>query len=423
MNSTNFKMEKVSIFRVFSLLLPGFLVAATGVGAGDLATASIVGSKLGVAVLWGVILGGVFKFILTEGLARWQLATESTFISFLVTHFGSSFRFLFLSYLLLWSYFVGSALMAANGIALYALFPLFDSAETGKIVYGLICSFVVSVLIWFGNYKLFEKLMFFLIGTMFVIVVYTLIALWPGFKSFFHGVFVPKIPQVDGALSWIIALIGGVGGTLTIFCYGYWIEENGRRGTSYLRGCRFDLAAGYLATVLFGMGMVIIGSSIEVDGKGTRLLIQLADSLENTLGEVARWLFLIGAFAAVFSSMLGVWQAVPYLFADVITQGKSIKKENLKNKEQLTNTKAYWFFLLGLATIPSIGLFYSFTEMQKMYALIGTLFMPLLAVALIGFNSQKKWLGKEKNSLITNVFLSLVLFFFAYSAWLKFSIN
>ena len=39
---------------LLSIILPGFLLAATGVGAGDLATASFAGSHLGVAVLWAV---------------------------------------------------------------------------------------------------------------------------------------------------------------------------------------------------------------------------------------------------------------------------------------------------------------------------------------------------------------------------------
>ena len=36
------------------------LVAATGIGAGDLATAAFAGSKLGLAILWAVILGAFF---------------------------------------------------------------------------------------------------------------------------------------------------------------------------------------------------------------------------------------------------------------------------------------------------------------------------------------------------------------------------
>jgi len=40
-----------------AILGPGILVAATGVGAGDLATGALAGSKLGPAVLWAVVVG------------------------------------------------------------------------------------------------------------------------------------------------------------------------------------------------------------------------------------------------------------------------------------------------------------------------------------------------------------------------------
>ena len=57
---------------------PGLLLAATGVGGGDLATGSIVGSLLGPTVLWAVVVGAFLKFVVTEGIARWQLATGET---------------------------------------------------------------------------------------------------------------------------------------------------------------------------------------------------------------------------------------------------------------------------------------------------------------------------------------------------------
>ncbi len=47
------------------------LVAATGVGGGDLAAATFSGAKLGVAILWAVHLGAFFKFVLNESLTRW----------------------------------------------------------------------------------------------------------------------------------------------------------------------------------------------------------------------------------------------------------------------------------------------------------------------------------------------------------------
>lgn len=116
---------------------PGILLAATGVGAGDLATGSFVGGLLGTAVLWAVVVGAFFKFVVTEGLARWQLATGETLIEGAVSRLGRVVVWCFLPYLLLWSFFVGAALMSATGVTLHAMLPIFDDAARGKVVFGI----------------------------------------------------------------------------------------------------------------------------------------------------------------------------------------------------------------------------------------------------------------------------------------------
>ncbi|MEO0588539.1 MAG: hypothetical protein AAF078_12975, partial [Planctomycetota bacterium] len=63
---------------MLALIGPGLLVAATGVGAGDLATAGFAGAELGVAVAWAVVVGAAMKLVVTENLGRHQLATGRT---------------------------------------------------------------------------------------------------------------------------------------------------------------------------------------------------------------------------------------------------------------------------------------------------------------------------------------------------------
>lgn len=61
-----------------SLAGPGLVVAATGIGSGDVVSAAVGGARYGVALLWCIVLGAFFKFVLMEGIARWQLATGTT---------------------------------------------------------------------------------------------------------------------------------------------------------------------------------------------------------------------------------------------------------------------------------------------------------------------------------------------------------
>ncbi len=391
---------------------PGILVAATGVGAGDLATAAFTGARLGTAILWAVIIGAFFKFVLNEGLTRWQLATGDTLLEGAMTRFGRPGQYIFLVYFLVWSFMVASALMAACGAASQAIFPLTADPSTGKIIYGIILSLVGLGLVRWGGYRLFEKVMSLCICLMFVTVVITAILLKPGWKEVLGGIALPSIPQLDGSgLSWTVALMGGIGGTVTVLCYGYWIREEGRFNPADLRICRIDLAVGYAMTAIFGLAMVIIGSAIEVEGRGATLIIRLAGKLLEELGPVGKWFFLVGALGAVFSSLLGVWQSVPYLFADLwrLLLGKQSAKERTIDTDSL----AYRIFLYALATVPMIGLWIGFAKMQKFYAITGALFMPMLAITLLILNGQAKLVGRQyRNRPLTTVILVAILVFF-----------
>jgi len=126
---------KKNLFLIFG---PGILIAATGVGAGDLATAAFTGAKLGLAVLWAVILGAFFKYVLNEGLTRWQLVTGLTLLEGVRFHLGRFAIYIFLLYFLFWSFMVAAALMSASGVALHAIFPSFKDPSSGKIVFGIL---------------------------------------------------------------------------------------------------------------------------------------------------------------------------------------------------------------------------------------------------------------------------------------------
>ena len=399
------------------------LVAATGVGAGDLATATFTGIRLGTAVLWAVVAGGILKFVLTEGLARWQLATGQTFLEGAAVRLSRAVGWLFLPYLLLFSFFVGSALMSANGVTLHALFPVFDDADTAKIAFGVLASAVGLAVVRAGGFPLFEKIMGVCVALMFVCVVATAGLLWPGTGEVLRGLFVPTLAAGDAeSVSWTIALMGGVGGTVTILCYGYWIREKGREGAGRLAECRLDLGAGYLMTALFGIAMVIIGSTIRTEGQGADLLVVLGERLNETLGPAGRIVFLIGALGAVFSSLLGVWQSVPYLFADIHRLFLARVRDDGADSSARVDERApaYRWFLYAIATLPVAGLVMSFRDVQKIYAVTGAFFLPLLALGLLVMNGRRAWVGGHTNRASTVVVLAATLIFFgwlAFRAW------
>ena len=361
-----------------------------------------------------MLVGAFMKFVVTEGLARWQLATGDSFLEGLAHHLGPGVIWVFLPYLCLWSFFAGAAQISACGVALHAILPVFDDATQGKIFFGILSSLAGLGLVLRGGYRLFEKIMRVCISVMFVTVVMTAIALWPGTDVVLRGLLVPNFAELSGeSLTWTIALIGGVGGTLTVLCYGYWMREEGRTGTEDLWVCRVDLGVGYAMTAVFGIAMVIVGSNVQIEGAGATLLVDIAERLEGPIGPIGKWMFLIGAWGTVFSSLLGVWQAVPYLFADCwgLARGDQVAGRLAPVD---TRARPYRSYLVLLAIVPMIGLFTGFQQVQKLYTISGALFFPFIALALLLLNGRSAWIGEQfKSRPVTSVVLLGVLAFFS----------
>lgn len=412
--------------RRFSLavIIPGILIAATGVGAGDLAAAAFAGSKLGVAVLWAVVLGAFIKFVITEGLTRWQLATGQTLLEGAIYRLGKPAQYFFISYFVVWTFGVGSSLMSACGVAAHALFPVFGDPETGKIVFGILHSILGLALVLLGSYRLFSGIMSVCVGIMFILVVVTVGLLDVDWAGAARGLVIPKIPAyvqngTDQGVGWTLALMGGVGGTLTILSYGYWIREEGREGAGALPMCRLDLGVAYSVTAIFGVAVVIIASVSDLERQASSLLVvTLANQLGDVLGTYGRQVFLIGAWAAMFSSMLGVWQSVPYMFADYIKISKAVREGRggeVAREKIDTRGRPYRLYLLIIALVPAIGLFYDFELVQKLNSIYGALVMPMIALAVLLLNGNASWVGALKNRPVTVCFLLGVLGFFLFT--------
>ena len=402
-----------------TILAPGILVATTGVGAGDLLTASIAGSKAGLAILWAAVVGSFMKWTLNEGISRWQMATETTLLEGWVTRLGRGVQWVFLVYFVLWSFFVGGALVTACGVAASAIFPLGDPVSS-KNTWSVVHSLAGLTLVWLGGFALFERLMEAFIAVKFVAVLITAALLVQDWQEVLVGLTVPRIPL--GTLPWMLGVLGGVGGTVTLLSYGYWIREKGRTGEEGARICRIDLGVCYLLTALFGVSMIIIGSRIQLDGAGIRLAGQLADQLAQVLGPWGRWIFLLGFWGAVFSSLLGVWQSAPYLMADFqrLRSRQRAGSDHRATAIDLKQTVGYRAFLIALAIVPLANLWLTVERIQLAYAVMGAMFMPLLAVTLLILNNRTRLVGERfRNSWWINAVLILTVLLFAYVGYLQ----
>src|SRR5688572_27457284 len=141
---------------------PGLVVAATGIGSGDVISATVGGARYGIVLLWAIAVGAFFKFVLSEGIARWQLATGLTALEGWATHLPAWVKYYFGAYLVLWTVAVSAALTNATGLGISNLTGGAIPQSWGAVGHSLI-GFAFVLL---GGYDWFERLMKLLVGVM-----------------------------------------------------------------------------------------------------------------------------------------------------------------------------------------------------------------------------------------------------------------
>lgn len=386
---------------------PGLLVAATGVGTADLVTSLVIGTAFGMTFVWAVIVGAILKYTLNEGVGRWYLATGSTILegwqklgSWATNYFGA--------YVIVWGLVYGATAASTSGMAMHALLPIMP-----LWVWAILHAIAGFLLVWTDRYVLFERVMTVLTGMMFVTVIGTAILFLPGIGALAGGL-VPRVPE--GSVLLMLGLVGGVGGTVTMASYGYWLREKGWTGKRWISTMRLDAKIAYTLTALFTLAGLVIGAQF-LAGSGVSIrddngLITLAEMLGEQFGAPMRWMFLLAFWSAACTSLLGVWNGGPYLFADFI---RILRAKNAGRIEQDVSGKspAYRFYLAWLTFPPMILLFFGRpVELILVYGALGSLFMPFLAISLLLLNSNLVP-ADCRNKSVTNAVLLGCLALFA----------
>jgi Mn2+/Fe2+ NRAMP family transporter len=277
-------------------------------------------------------------------------------------------------------------------------------------------SLLGAAFVLLGGFSGFEKIMKVLIGAMFFAIVACALMAVEDRGAVLSGLLLPRIPEGGGA--YVLSLIGGIGGSVTLLSYNYWLREEGIATPAYARFVRKDLAIAYGFTAVFGISIMTMSSrafhsaGIEItDGKA---VTTLAEMLGTLLGPAGFYIYSIGFWAAVFAALLGVWQSVPYLYADFYAIWKNVSSGERAALTQVGSRP----YRLALAYVSLAPIPFAFAGRPLfiivVYTIVGSLFLPFLAATLLWLHRRATWDPRvPRNGWITTALLVLVLLLFA----------
>jgi Mn2+/Fe2+ NRAMP family transporter len=382
---------------------PGLLLAATGVGVGDMVSSTIAGAQYGLTLMWALVLGIAVKFAITEGGARWQLATDTTLVEGWRDHLPRLLVLAFFVYFVVWSYMVSSALVAASALVPAAVIP-----SVPLPLWGLIHALVAFVLVYFGRYERFLAIIKWFVGVKFgaLVVAVLLIIFWSG--ADWSGA-AARSPM---STPYILSLIGGVGGTVTLLSYGYWMREQGWSGARRVPSARVDLTVSFALVFIFCTSMMFLSTQIEWPGEildeGPRICLLLADRIGLETGPIGRAIFLLGFWGAAFGSVLGVFHGVPFLFDDWV---HTWRRRTPTGQQGVAYRS--WAAYLTLAAISAL-LIPRPVWLVFAYTVVGSLFFPFVISTLLWLNNSKLIPADVRNGGVVNAILGVALLLYVY---------
>jgi hypothetical protein len=261
----------------------------------------------------------------------------------------------------IWTVSVSGALTSACGLGIATLTNGAIPRAAGAIAHSLVGGAVVLL----GGFNGFEKVMKVLIATMFFSIVICALLTFHDPLAAAHGLFVPRIPSGGG--SSVLSVLGGIGGSIAMMAYNYWLREERMVGPAW------------------------------------------------AIGPLGFYAFAIGFWSAVFASLLGIWQSIPYLFADFY--GLLAHYPRARREALTAVTSAPYRLALLFITVVPIG--FAFLDQPlfviKTFTVVSSLFIPFVAATLLYLNNFRIPLqsGVPKNSALTNAVLVLALVVFA----------
>jgi Mn2+/Fe2+ NRAMP family transporter len=384
---------------------PGLLLAATGIGVGDMVSSTIAGAEYGLTLVWALVAGVIIKFAITEGAARWQLATGASLIEGWQEALPRVVVAAFFLYFIIWSYFVSSALVTASALVPAAIMP-----GVPLPVWGFVHAVAAVAMVWFGRYERFLAVIKWFVGLKFAAIIASVILIvvwsgadWSGFSA-----------RSEFSVAYTLSLIGGVGGTVTLLSYAYWMREAGWNGPARLPSARTDLTMSFTLVFIFCFSMIFLSTQINWEGQildeGPRLCLLLADRIGREIGPIGRAVFLLGFWGAAFSSVMGVYHGVPFLFDDMLHLWRRTPAGGQRGPAYRA-----WAVYLAAAAISAL-LVRRPVWLVFAYTVVGSFFFPFVISTLLWLNNSSRVVREARNGLLVNAILGSALLLYVYLA-------
>lgn len=244
------------------------------------------------------------------------------------------------------------------------------------------------IILWFGSYRLLEKVFVALVLLMSLSFLATAFLTGPDPGALVRGLLIPRMP--DGSLLTIMALIGTTVVPYNLFLHASLVREKWT-GPQALRAARWDTVLSIGLGGLVSMAIVICAATIP--GANVSGVMDLVAGLEPLYGNWARYGMGIGLFAAGITSAITAPLAAAYVASSCF---------NWKDGMGDRRFRLVWITVLLLGNLSLTLGFHPLGVIQFAQVANGLL-LPVVALLLVWVMNSRELLGHHRNSRYQNL--------------------
>ncbi len=359
---------------------PGFVIAATSIGAGSVVSFSNAGSNFGYQLTWWLIVMGIFVFAFNYAMRKFTIVTGLTIQEGINKYFGKGWAMVVAICAMISQTVYGIGNFIAVGLGFMLLFPGLPLWVGGAI--GFVACVIMYILK--NIYKKAEIVTKICVFVMAVLFIVSLCATFGISDDVVVSTSVIGIPQ--GSFAVMLALFGTTASLATqawatSLCKdkGYVIED--------IKAVRVDTIIQVVATIGLSACFMFVGAKL-LPGQPIQNAGGLANALVGVFGAWIRPVFGIGFLAAAWSSQI----MAPKLGTDFLFEALGKKdKEMTMNIVNIIMLAVGGVIAIAVGGIP--------TQLLTLAQIGGVINTPILGILTIILLCRKDIMKEHKIKL------------------------
>lgn len=382
---------------------PGLFLIGYNIGTGSITTMAKTGAEYGMSLFWALTLSCIFTFVLMVAYGKVTLVTGKTALYNIKSEF--KYGWILAIYILI-ALIIGELLALIGVMGIVAdlvqegIRLLFHGQTIAPFYIILIFTALFFSLLWYGRYRLFEKLLTIFVIIMGLAFISVFFMAKPSMSAVAEGL-VPGVPDGDGALGLIAAIAGTTCSAAVFIMRSTVVAEKGWTIAHLKLEKRDAFVSAFMMLFLSGIIMAVAAGTLHLMGLKLDNTVELIQLFQPIGGKWGALLLIIGITGAGLSTIFPIVLIAPWLISDYLGKPRDIRSP-------LSRTLIFIALLFAFGSVfmeqrpPALMIF-----SQAFQACI----LPAVAIPIFLIMNKKRTMQGYMANLWENLGVGLVILF------------